>query len=411
MKTKIFLLLILFLPFSFSHEIKLVEGDTEKPATIKVLLEKEVQGILLEVKGPYAVYNPENGKRESSGKWGKRFYLYPHENGIKWGENFLGIHQLQIVPTSGETTILVNGIQYRGSIEVYNIKNQLNIVNEVDIETYIKIILNEKVEETLPGVILDAIAIIARTDAYYKALINKDAFWHVNKREVGYNGNALTLQHLFLDRAVDHTKYLVMTYKDRPFPAAWTENCAGKTANYSSILRKKVATPKGVISPFAIEKRSDSRWSFTTETQELAKLVKLNRVTKIDLFVDHPSGKVYAIRLHDGTHDEDISFFDLQRKLGKEKLKSNDFNISIKGNIALFEGYGQGHGAGLCLYSALQMIERGDQVPQILSTFFPNATIQKMRAYPKSLLLNRSPSFPSSKKTENIIKKHKILNK
>ena len=411
MKLKVFLFFILYIPCCLSKEKPLSQKEHEKPATIKVLLEKEAQGILLEAKGPYAVFNPENGKRESQGRWGKRFYLYPHESGIKWGENFLGIYQLQIVPTSAETTFLVNGIQYRGSIEVYNIKNQLNIINEVDVETYVKTILNEKVPETLPSMILDAIAIIARTDAYYKALSNQEAFWHVKKEEVGYDGNALNLQRLSLDRAVDHTKYLVMTYNRAPFPATWTENCGGKTANYSAILRKKIPTPKGIVSPFATEKRSETRWSFTTETQELAKIVKLNRVTKIDLFVDHPSGKVYAIRIHDGSHCEDISFLNLQKRLGREKLKSNDFNISIKGNIALFEGYGEGRGVGLCLYSACQMIERGDLAPKILSTFFPNATVEKMRSYPKTLLLNKKHEGEQKKNKPIEKKKYKILNK
>ncbi|MDJ0652119.1 MAG: SpoIID/LytB domain-containing protein [Simkaniaceae bacterium] len=412
MKAK-FLLFVFFLPLlAFTIEKSpLTDTSTEKPATIKVLLEKSIEGILLEVKGPYAIYNPENGKKEGLGKWGKRFYLYPHKEGMKWGENFLGIYQLQIVPTSPDTTFLVNGIQYRGAIEVYNIENTLSIINEVDVESYVKSILNEHVSPTLPPNVLDAVAIIARTDAYYRALLNDDAFWHITKEEVGYRGTALILQNLAIDRAVDNTKYLVMTYEDQPFPGSWTENCGGKTASYSSILRKNTVTPEGVESKFATKNRTESRWSLIVDTRELAKVIKTNRVTGIDLFVDHGSGKVYATRLHDGSHTEDIDFTALQDKLGKEKIKSNDFNVTIKGNIALFEGYGKGNGVGLCLYSASQMAERGDEAPVILAEFFPNTTIEKMRCYPKAIVSTKKRSFVSPKQKGVARKKYRLLHK
>lgn len=121
---------------------------------------------------------------------------------------------------------------------------------------------------------MDAIAIIARTDAYYKALMNYDAFYHVKASDVSYHGVGLTLQNLDIDQAVDKTRHLVMTYEEQPFPAAWTENSGGKTANYASIYRKNTPTPAGVEAPFAQKIREDSQWSFTINTQELAKVVK-----------------------------------------------------------------------------------------------------------------------------------------
>ncbi|WP_194846900.1 SpoIID/LytB domain-containing protein [Candidatus Neptunochlamydia vexilliferae] len=383
----------------------------EKPATIKVLLEKESEGILLEARGPFAVYNPENGKRVSSGRWGKRFYLYPHEEGIKWGENFLGIFQLQVVPTSANTTFLVDGVQYRGAIEIYHVEGKLSVINEVDVESYVKATLSEKVGENLPINVMDALAIIARTDAYYRALLNYESFWHVTADAVGYSGMGLTLQNIGVDRAVDNTRHLVMTFEEQPFPSSWTENCAGKTASYSSIFRKNTTTPAGVASPYVGKGRQDSHWSLTIETQELAKVVKTNRVTGIDLFVDHPSGKVYATRLHDGSHEENIDFTTLQEAIGADKLKSNDFNVSIKGNIAIFEGYGVGPGVGLCLYSAKQMAERGDDAPKILAEFFPSTQVEKMRAYPEAIISEKKSSFVSPKRKKVEKKKHRLLHR
>ncbi len=413
MKMKPFLLLFIlsFICFfnlkSLEPQVTFVSADTEKPATIKVLLHQMSSGLLLEVKGPFKVINPENGKKVSSGRRGKRFYLYPHKEGIKWGEDFLGIFQLQILPTSPKTTFLLNGIQYQGAIEIYHLENHLMIINEVNIESFLKSILSDQYQEAYPNNVTDSIAIVARTDAYYRSLTSSHAFWHVKASECGYKGMGLTLQNLPIEKAIENTRYLIMTFQGRPFPAAWTENCAGKTASYQSIFRKNIQTPAGVNAVFAAKKRKQSRWNFSMEVQELAKAVKINRITAIDLFVDHFSNKVYAIRMHDGMHTEDIDFTSLQNKLGKNRLLSNDFSVSIKGNKATFEGYGKGKGTGLCLYSALQMSDRGDDAPKILKAFFPSIKLKKMRSYPtemiKENILNKMKAKKRGKKKARIL--------
>jgi len=131
----------------------------------------------------------------------------------------------------------------------------------------------------------------------------------------------------------------------------------------------------------------------------------------MDLFIDHFSGKVYATRFHDGVHSEDVDFTTLQKALGKDKIKSNDFTVRIKGNIAIFEGYGAGSGVGMCLYSAEQMSERGDNAPQILASFFPQTHLEKMRSYPEAIVSAHKSSFISPKQKEATKKKHKLLHK
>lgn len=372
--------------------------EEEKVATIRLLLEKSSEGFLLEARGPYAVYNPENGKKVSSGLWGKRFYLHPHSEGIKWGENFLGIFQLQIVPTSPTTSFLINGVQHQGSLEIYHVEGKLHLINELSIESYIKATLSDQLDDSLPQTTLDALAICARTNAYYRALSQAGAFYHLSAEEVGYAGSGLMFQKAEVDRAVDNTRYLIMLFEGKPFPCTWSENSLGKTASYSAIFRKGVSTPKGVITPEVGKEQGTYNWSLTVDTQELAKIVKSNRITAIDLFVDPPSGRVYATRFYDGSHVENIDFFTLQKALGKERLKSNDFTLTIKGNTAHFQGRGAGAGVGLCLYTARKLGERGEDAPDILTSFFPNTTLEKARSLPAIPLYAAKGAAPVQEK-------------
>ena len=108
------------------------------PRNIQILLEKDVDGALLEVKGPYYIFNPHDGSRVSSGLLGKRFMIHEMDEGLKWGEEFPGVHQIYIKPRSSETSIFINGIQYAGAVAIYGVANTINIVNDIDVESYVK---------------------------------------------------------------------------------------------------------------------------------------------------------------------------------------------------------------------------------------------------------------------------------
>ena len=376
-------------------------AEDDKPATIKVLLNRDLEGTLLEVKGPFMVYNPHNGKKLSTGWRSKRYYIAPHKDGMKWGESYPGIFQIKVVPTSSETTVLIGGIQYRGAVELYTIDDKLTIINEVDVESYLKSILSPRFATEHPSAVMDSIAIIARTDAYYTALVNHDSFWHVDARDVGYNGYGLTAINPSVERAIESTRYLVMTYQEQPFAATWNKNCAGKTASFQSIFRKNTTAPSGVSATFAAQDREESRWALDIPTSEIATIACTNRVTGLDLFVDSSSNKVYAVKVKDGSRSKDIDFVTLQQALGEDRLFSNDFTVELKGQMLHFEGYGEGNGVGLCIYSATQMADKGDLAPNILSEFYPQTHLEKMRSYPHNVITASTDYFiaPRNKET------------
>lgn len=401
MKRTLPLFLLTILPLLGFHS-ESGARDREKPATIKVLIEKDVDGALLEVKGPYRISNPDTGKSLSSGRSGKRYYVFAKDQGLKWGEYFPGVFQIRIAPGSAETTMLVNGIQYRGAIEVYLIDNKLSFINEVTVESYLKSTLPNQMTISLPPSVLDAVAIIARTDAYYTALVNHDAFYHVDADKVNYQGYAVQFRSPDVERAIDNTRFLVMTYDAQPFACTWTENCAGRTASYNAIFRKNTATPKGIKSTFAAKDRKDFHWSYTISGDALAKLAKTNRITNVELFMDNKSRKVYGVRIHDGSHTEDLSFLDFQKTIGFSKLLSNDFTAKLKGNSIVFEGYGKGPSCGLCLYSGSQMAEMGEDAPKMLAEFFPYTHLEKMRSYPEMIISPSKDYFISPKKRRAI---------
>lgn len=359
------------------------------PRNVQVLLAKDATEVLLEVKGPYYIFNPHDGSRITSGLLAKRFMIRELDSGLKWGEEFAGIHQIYIKPRSPETAIFVNGIQYTGAIAVFGVAGQVNVVNDIDIESYVRAILTTQFSKPLESEVLSALAILTRTDAYYHATRAPHSFWHVNAKEVGYQGSALVVSQSPIDHAVETTRHLILVHpengKNLPFAASWTENSAGKTAAYHSMFRKEAFAPeKGVDAPHAALSRAEHKWSYQTTKKELARLLGFSQIKTLELFVDQSSHKVYALRIKDEHETQDVDFLSLQERLGKEHLQSSDFTLTVKDDTVTLNGYGKGHGVGLCLYSASALAQNGQNAVKILSQFFPETYLYNLNALPSN---------------------------
>jgi stage II sporulation protein D len=286
---------------------------------------------------------------------------------------------MRIVPGDSQTTVLVNGLEHKGCLEVYSQDGQFSLINEIDIDHYLKSVLNQQFPDKTSLELLDAIAIIARTNAYYLVGRNPGSIWHVDAKETNYLGQGATLQNVVVDRAVENTRNMILTFQDAPFAATWTEDSAGKTAEFSSIFRKSSPSPKGVEVPLAMRDREKHKWGFSMSKRQLAKIARLDEVTHVDVYVDKQSNKVYALKVANKQDAESIDFMTLQKELGTKKLKSSDFTVALRGDNVVFEGYGAGPGVGLCLYSAEIMAKHGLRAPQMLASFFPNTTLENHR--------------------------------
>jgi stage II sporulation protein D len=363
---------------SAGFEIPTDISQKGKPATIKVLISKQKEKIFLEAKGHHFVYNPLNELLLTEESSTEKKWMSTSGRGLKWGELLPGIFQIRIVPADSQSTILVDGIEYRGCVEIYDLKGKLYVVNEVDIERYLKSIMTTQFSAELDEEVMDAVAITARTNAYYLASREPEAYWHIDSLDVGYQGYAVTSQSPHIDHAINNTRHMVMIYKGVPFPTAWTKDSAGRTADFATIFRKDVRAPRGVESPFAAHEREKNSWAFSISKNDLGKALGAVKVNEFDLYQDDKSQKVYGARLKDDASVLQFDFTRLQKALGAARLKSNDFTVEASGDQIIFKGFGEGNGVGLCLFSASAMADKGDKAPKILASFFPDTKLENI---------------------------------
>lgn len=194
---------------------------------LKILVVHDKPGVVLEVKGKYKIYDPKTNMHMGKGYVGKRKYIQPLSDGMKWGEEFPGVFQIMVMPDDKSTTTIVDGIEYKGRIYVYDIGGSISIVNEIPFDEYVKTILSSNLQQPLPSEVLAALAITARTNAYYMQQNSHSNFWHIEAKQIGYQGYALSQPNTLTEQAIKATHNMVMSISSTPFLARWNIVDAG----------------------------------------------------------------------------------------------------------------------------------------------------------------------------------------
>lgn len=242
------LFVIAFLPFItpveagfLSNMRNLFTKHQKTVPAIDVLVVNDQPSALVEMKGKYQLYNPFTKQLISKRYIGKKKVMQTTSSGLKWGEEFPGIFQLMIIPDEPHGVVTIDGIDYKGTVTIYDIGGTISIVNRVQIEDYLRSTLPGAYGEPMPEEAMAAIAIVARTDAFYLSKNPKNKFWSVDGAQVGYNG--LNSMHTTspMDLAVTSTRHMVLSQtgayegKLTPFPAHWAAPQSHQTS--SSISR------------------------------------------------------------------------------------------------------------------------------------------------------------------------------
>lgn len=221
-------------------------GSGNTTPTIRVLVEMDKDTMVVEVEGPFKVYDPRTGELLTRNNLGKKSTLQVIDGGLKWGEDFPGIHQLLITPSEPSTRILVDGVQYPGSMYFYDVERKISAVNKVHLEQYLASVLTPTYQKREPEEFLAAIVITARTNAYYLAENPKNPYWAVDAQQVGYRGVVDTSASPAINQAIVDTRYMVMSKTGAyegvvtPLYGAWKKD-NGRRKSHSLAAESKIS--------------------------------------------------------------------------------------------------------------------------------------------------------------------------
>ncbi len=163
--------------------------------------------------------------------------------------------------------------------------------------------------------------------------------------------------------------------------------CGGVTANIERLWGAPSPAPAhlgGVRDDFCAAS-PNRRWNQTIPADQLLRAMQGDERTNVGARLNaiviskrDETGRAAEITL-EGERRRTVRGWDFKiivgRALGWQMIKSSRFDVVRVGNSFLFRGSGFGHGLGLCQNGSHVMARRGMNYRQILSHYFPGATV------------------------------------
>jgi stage II sporulation SpoD-like protein len=207
--------------FITSLTLSALQGGPTNSVKVQVL--QRAEGALVEVKGSYNVFDPYADTKLDTAYSHSSYYLYPTKEGLKWGQEFPGTYQMKIVPDKVETTVMVAGTEYKGSMYLYNVQGAVGAVNEVSVEDFVLSGLSTHVPVSVHSKELFALLAIAmRTEVYSAKAQAKNPYWEVKASYFDYRGCAEDRHDPLFTHAVRATKDMVLKNTNGEYtPIRW----------------------------------------------------------------------------------------------------------------------------------------------------------------------------------------------
>ena len=178
----------------------------------------------------------------------------------------------------------------------------------------------------------------------------------------------------------------VLWYDGEPAATYYYANCGGTTEDGQYILGNNEAP-----APY-LKQHSDrycirdggSQWSSEISRRELQTALADDgiaipgKLRSVSVLHRTPSGRVEFLRVV-GSSNVTVSGLLFRsavgRHIGWERMKSNWYDVSLRGDQIVFHGRGRGHGVGLCQIGAEVMGEEGHSYREILAFYYPGTRL------------------------------------
>jgi peptidoglycan hydrolase-like amidase len=236
---------------------------------------------------------------------------------------------------------------YRGTLSVIANDGVVMPIVKMDLETAVGSVVRAEMTENTPPEALKAQAIATRS--YFAA---------GGARHAEFDFCDLTHCQFLREpppagtpaaRAAYDTRGMILMYNSKPVAAMFTRSCGGHTRTPREIGLSSGEYPYfSMICDFCY--KNPIRWTRKVSPEDAA-LLRTGETGRLSV----------------------------GRRLGWDAVPSNNFTAHEEGDKVVLEGFGQGHGIGLCQRGAGAMAENGATFHEILEHYFPNTKIEPER--------------------------------
>jgi stage II sporulation protein D len=396
-----------FSPLACTQTHQPYQPNPAAPQIRVCLLEKQTQIMLSATEPPLVRLNDETPGRRLNIPSGSSVAILLTPAGWQIGNIPLGVGTLTIVPAT-DGTVSVNNKPYHGKYRLVPQKEGFDVINDVDIDSYLKGVLADELYKPWLIETYKAQAITARTYALYesrtaRASASVKAFdVYDDTRSQEYGG--ISSETAKARQAVDETSGVVIVYgnpgQEKIFKAYFSSCCGGISQSAADAFNEPYIPPLSDQNNHSL--CSASKWfnwgPIVVPKSELTARVRawgekkkrpernISTLASIDIVAVNRWGRPTRFVITDTSGNrfslsgEELRWAVNTNATETTRLRSSFVKtINEPDAIRFVDGHGNGHGVGLCQYCAEARAEAGMRHEDIIVSAFQRAKLA--RAY------------------------------
>lgn len=372
-----------FMVLAVAILIPVVQSSGSAQRDIRVLVLNGAKTVSLSVQGRWVLLDESKGEVLQEGERTIFTNLRAVPKGISFGGKELPTRRLAIEP-SRDASITVNKRVFRGHISIVaTTDGTLNVINVVDLEKYIKGVLYHEISHKWPMEAIKAQAVAARTYAVYAMQQNKGRDFDVTNDIYSQVYGGKNSERYRTGLAVDQTAGEVLTYDDKILPTYFHATCAGVTESVREVWNIDLPPLRGELCPYC-KHSPHIRWKRNFRLKDIqdklnARGYNIGAIGSIEVLDRNASDRIRNLRItsRDGKSLR-ISGKDFRNAIGPNDIRSNSYDVVMRGYYVDFYGRGWGHGVGLCQWGAYGMAQLQFNYRAILWHYYPGAKLTSL---------------------------------
>ncbi len=341
---------------------------------IKVLIAEDKTNLSVLASGPISIEESAGGKKYKTPKGGA-FKITKTDGQIIIGS--LKTKKGAVIKPKAGTIFTINKNQYNGALVVLPSKKGFNVIEELDLESYLYGVLPYEMSASWHKEALKAQAVTARTYTLknIETKPNADFDLYSDVRSQMYKGSVKIYDNV--KEAVDATRGLVLKYDDKLFYTYYHANCGGHT-DPMPWVKDNPKPLKGVKCGYDKDSRSYN-WQYTVPLAAINNYLKAQKIPgkfkSIKRGKKASSGRSISLLITTSKGKYYTACNSFRLSVGSTKFKSC-FITDISGQK--FTGRGYGHGAGMCQDGAHGMAKAGKNYKEILKHYYPSSKLTEI---------------------------------
>jgi len=289
--------------------------------------------------------------------------------------------QLKLNPTTAP--ISANGNLYNGSFIIKKHKENLLLINQVELEDYICSVLKTESWPGWPKEVNKAFAIASRSYVLAQMLQARKCKLPYHIKNSNYHQTYSGLHSdANLKLAVLETKDVILGYQNEPILAMFDSCCGGVIPahiegfdfqKYPYLARKTRCTHCKLVKIYS--------WQVAYSDLEFKKIIKsalpnIRTIKKIATEKDK-AGTVKSLIIHGHKESHAIDARTMYALF--KDIKSFSYSIYYNTDTITLDGTGFGHHLGLCQWGAREMINKGYSHRDILNFYYPGVKFMRFK--------------------------------